>query len=136
MIDAIELARLPFEAEKYEVDLTQYQIERTEYNDLGNFIEDTFANWQEGSEYQSNTNVDDARWTLANAALHYVNYFEDDIEVLGLTKEFRELQMTAYEITAHNKARTSSDDKVQYQNEHELLYNEFENQLNHILKKL
>ena len=136
LIDAIELARLPFKAEKYEIDLTKYKIEATEYTDLVRYIDETFDNWQEGSDYQSNTDVETARNTLANAALHYVNYFEDDIEDFGLTKEFRELQMTAYEITAHNKARTSSDDKVEYQNEHELLYIEFENQLNHILEKL
>lgn len=136
LIDAIELARLPFKAEKYEIDLTQYKIEATEYTDLGEYVEDIFVNWQEGSEYESITDMETARNMLANAALHYVNYFENDIEDHGLTKEFRELQMTAYEITAHNKARTSSDDKVQYQNEHELLYNEFENQLIHLLEKL
>lgn len=90
------------EIETDEVDFDQYQVEKTEYTDLVTYVKDTANNLKDGSEYLSYQSKDTAVMTLANAALHYVNYFEDEIKAKGMTEEFEALQRLAFEVGQEN----------------------------------
>lgn len=106
-----------------EVDLTSWKVEHTEYTSLERFMTDTSKNWKEGSEYQE-VNYS-AESTIANATIAYVNYFKHEIEDMGLTEDFNEFQMIAYELVQSNE-----------EGDYEELVKSYEEKMNNILSKM
>ncbi|MFE4522009.1 hypothetical protein ACFRCQ_07600 [Cytobacillus firmus] len=104
--------------------LDSFQVQASEYSSLDSFVQDIAANWAEGSEYRSYQDDSTAEFTLANSTLHYINYFEDEIKAKGMTKEFEELQLIAYDI--HN---------TDVEAEQSELADKFEDKLNAIVSK-
>ena len=112
-------------------DLSVYQIQATEYTDLKFFIENSIENWSDDSDYKSGQSIEDAEWTLANAALHYINYFQEDIDKMGLTKDFKELQIIAYKITKNDFNYRNGDEE-----RNEDFIAEYKTKLNEIYSKM
>lgn len=83
-----------------------YQLDERKvgYSSLENYVNRTYKDWQSNSEYRSvwKSNQDSANFIMANAALHYINYFKKDIAAKGLTECFNELQDAAYTIVNEN----------------------------------
>ena len=71
-----------------------------------------------------------SEWTLANGAVHYINYFEDDIKKMGLTNDFRELQIMAYEL------KSLDDERKEGSNSYKELKVKFTTKLNEIYSKM
>ena len=116
------------ENEKPTYEINSYQIEKTEYATLGSFVKDIKDCFAEDSEYRSIQDDTSAESALANSVLHYVNYFESDIEKAGLTEAFDAWQQTAHEILKVHGTEAASN--------HEELAKTFENQMNSILSNL
>jgi hypothetical protein len=110
-------------------DFSSYQVEATEYTDLKVYIEELKNYWQDGSEYKTQYG-EMAEWTLANGAVHYINYFEDDIEKMGLTNDFKELQIVAYEL------KSLDDDGKEGSDSYKELNVKFTTKLNEIYTKM
>lgn len=110
-------------------DLSSYQIEHTEYTDLKVYLEELKNNWQDGSEYKTQYG-EMSEWTLANGAVHYINYFEDDIKKMGLTNDLRELQIMAYEL------KSLDDDGKKGSDSYKELKEKFTTKLNEIYSKM
>lgn len=77
---------------------SNYQLHASEYEDLNSFMEHSIEDWKDGSEYKSKQDEGHAEDNLAISAIHYINYFGEEIDKLGLTKDFKELQIKAYKV--------------------------------------
>lgn len=108
--------------------IKSYQVERTEFTELEDFVQNQFKNWQQNSELSLKMEQGDKVYTLANSALAYINYFEKDIEDKRMTEEFKNWQLTAYEIK-NNFGIANSEAKL------EELAQKYELQLNQIYTK-
>ena len=73
-------------------------MEHPEYTSLDNFINDLAKNWEKDSDYRSVFYADEAELTMAKASIAYVNFFQPEIEELGLNEDFYELQLIANDI--------------------------------------
>lgn len=61
-------------------------------------MEHSIEDWKDGSVYKSKQDEGHAEDNLAISAIHYINYFGEEIDKLGLTKDFKELQIKAYKV--------------------------------------
>ncbi len=119
--EAITLADNPSKhVEKKTMDeiLDSFQLEKTEFGSLENYMKTNVEELQPNSEYLSYQSKESALYTKANAALHYVNYFENEIAYKGLTDEFKEWQLIAFHVVTER-----DNEKL------EKLMNEFESKL-------
>lgn len=85
-------------------ELKKEKVSATEYATLEDFMNDMVKNWQEGSEYRKIHQS--AEYTLAYATIPYINYFETEISERGLSEDFDELQLLAYEVV-ENESETN-----------------------------
>jgi len=84
-----------------EIGIKDYKVEHSEYTSLKSFVTDISGNWKDGSKYREvGETADD---TLADATVVYVNYFEDEIKDIGLTEDFDELQLLAFDILQNKR---------------------------------
>ncbi|MFT4413215.1 hypothetical protein ACLM5H_05065 [Fredinandcohnia humi] len=112
--------------ESEEPNLKSYQVDKSEYTSLEMFVKDISKNWADDSEYRSYQDDSTAEFTLANSVLHYVNYFEKEIEEVNMTEEFNEWQQIAYEMVQSSGTQ---------EEEFERLSKEFEEKMNEINSK-
>ncbi|PLR80962.1 hypothetical protein CVD25_22330 [Bacillus canaveralius] len=119
-IEQVEAAEHPIET-----NISEFQVEATEFNSLEGFVNSTQRDWTDGSEYRS-VYADDrnAELQLSNSVVRYINYFENEIKEAGLSKEFSEWQNVAFEISKHDPEN------------YEELVSEFETSLNMIHTKM
>lgn len=114
-------------------DLSTYQLHASEYEDLNAFMEQSIEDWKDGSEYKTKQDEGDAEDNLAISAIHYINYFEEEIDKLGLTEDFKELQIIAYKVDYNF---TFNINKEGYENQQETFVKEFTTKLNEIYSKM
>lgn len=82
--------------------LDQAVVEKTEFFTLDEFVQFTIEAFEPDSEYRFNQEPQSADWTLANATMHYINYFEAEIEERGKKEEFDNLQVLAYYVVKND----------------------------------
>ncbi len=106
--------------------IDSFEVEKTEFASLVDYVNYSAGLLESDSEYLSYQSKETAVDTLANAALHYVNYFEDEIAERGMTEDFEEWQRIAYEMRMNDKEGKSTIE----------LRDEFEAKLNELSAKL
>ncbi|MCG7344459.1 hypothetical protein MHZ92_09960 [Sporosarcina sp. ACRSL] len=97
---AVDLKAIEAEAKANEITdkFGKNIVEHPEYTSLDNFINDLAKNWEKDSDYRSVYYADEAELTMAKASIAYVNFFQPEIEELGLNEDFYELQLIANDI--------------------------------------
>lgn len=118
-------AKAPIQLSEDQI-IDSFEVEKTEFSTVESMVEDFTNSLKPDSEYLSYQSKETAVYTLANAALHYVNYFEEDIAELGLTEDFEEWQRIAYEIRVNEKEGKST---IEFRDQ-------FESKLNELSAKL
>lgn len=114
--------------EKPIFDIESYTVEKTEFKTVEEFVKHTAESWAEDSEYRSFQSDEDAETQLAFSVLSYVNYFENEIEEMGMTKVFEEWQRIAYDMWNNHGTKAQQNNKD--------LALQFEKKMNEILTKL
>ena len=112
---------------------SNYQLHASEYEDLNAFMEQSIEDWKDGSEYKTKQDEGDAEDNLAISAIHYINYFEEEIDKLGLTEDFKELQIIAYKVDYNF---TFNINKEGFEMQQETFVKEFTIKLNEIYSKM
>ncbi|MBP3041797.1 hypothetical protein J9303_20355 [Bacillaceae bacterium Marseille-Q3522] len=113
--------------ERY-ADIKSYEVKVSEYTSFETFIQTIHNYWKPNSEYRSNfSDKESAESTLANATLHYVNFFEKEISERGMTTEFDELQRISYDIVFEKGRKTTHEELVKKYKE---IFNEIVETLN------
>lgn len=104
-------------------------IKKAEYTSLQDMVYGFKSDLKEGSEYLSLQPKESAIPTLADATVHYVTYFEDDIRKRGMMKPFMKWQKTAYQLYRESAAIGKTE-------AYHKLHKEYINQLDEIASQI
>jgi len=103
--------------EEPEMTIKDFNVTVSEYSTVEDFVNDIANNLEEGSEYRKTYGLAD--FTLANAAVHYVNYFEHEIDDMGLNEDFEEWQLIAYDVVLNENKEDGETYKEKFKNKTE-----------------
>lgn len=72
------------------------------YDSLESFVNELSKNWAHDSQFRANQMDYTAEMQLVEQALYDIAYFENEIEELGLSEQFGDLQQTGFEMVVND----------------------------------